>query len=118
MRNLLKVAKVDAVLDTSLEQRRAPRHVVQAGVTFEGEGQAGNGRTSNVSSWGCAVESQTHLTPGTYVGVILNLPNETAPVEVELAAVRWTASRRFGVEFLSVSRVSRRRLDHFLGAQR
>jgi len=117
MKNLLRTSRADTAVDTSIEQRRAPRHMVQAGITFEGEGHSGKGRIYNMSTWGCAVESPTNLTLGTYVGVTLNLPNEPAPVEVELAAVRWTTPRRFGVEFLSVSRASRRRLDQFLGVQ-
>ena len=100
--------------DASLDLRRGPRFELRGSVTFEGEGHVGNGKVFNVSSWGCGVESVTDVVPGVYVGVSLSLPDQAAPLEIELAAVRWTARRRFGVEFLSVSQPSRKRLEQFL----
>jgi hypothetical protein len=67
-----------------------------------------------MSSWGCGVESLTDVRPGTYVGVSLALPDQLDPVEIELAAVRWSTPKRFGMEFLSISQPSRQRLDRFL----
>ncbi|WP_447980315.1 PilZ domain-containing protein [Candidatus Nitrospira bockiana] len=113
MRNTTRVMKQDL----SSEQRRGPRFVCEAPITFEGEGRSGKGTTYNVSAWGCAVESPVDVLPGMYVGVNLLLPDHAKPVLVELAAVRWTAPRKFGVEFLSLSRTSRRRLEHFLESQ-
>lgn len=98
----------------SLDLRRAPRVQSRGSVTFEGEGHVGSGRIFNVSSWGCGVESITDVAPGTYVGVSLSLPDQLNPLEIELAAVRWSARRRFGVEFLSISQPSRKRLEEFL----
>ncbi len=100
--------------DASLDLRRAPRFESRGSVTFEGEGHVGNGKIFNVSSWGCGVESITNVIPGAYVGVSLSLPNQLNPVEIELAAVRWSGRRRFGVEFLSISQPSRKRLEEFL----
>jgi PilZ domain. len=100
--------------NASLDLRRGPRVESRGSVTFEGEGHAGSGKIFNVSSWGCGVESITDVIPGIYVGVSLSLPNQLNPVVVELAAVRWSARRRFGVEFLSISQPSRTRLEQFL----
>jgi hypothetical protein len=100
--------------DTSMDLRRGPRFELRGSVTFEGEGHVGSGKIFNVSSWGCGVESMTNVIPGMYVGVSLSLPNQPTPVEIELAAVRWSARRRFGVEFLSISQPSRKRLEQFL----
>ena len=100
--------------NASLDLRRSPRFESRGSVTFEGEGHAGSGKIFNVSSWGCGVESITDVIPGIYVGVRLSLPDQANPVEIELAAVRWSARRRFGVEFLSVSQPSRRTLEQFL----
>lgn len=98
----------------SLDLRRSPRFESRGSVTFEGEGHAGSGKIFNVSSWGCGVESVADVIPGIYVGVSLSLPDQSNPVEIELAAVRWSARKRFGVEFLSISQPSRSRLDQFL----
>jgi len=100
--------------NASLDLRRSPRFESRGSVTFEGEGHAGSGKIFNVSSWGCGVESIADVIPGIYVGVSLSLPDEQSAVEIELAAVRWSARRRFGVEFLSVSQPSRTRLEQFL----
>jgi hypothetical protein len=100
--------------DASLDLRRGPRFESRGSVTFEGEGHVGSGKIFNVSSWGCGVESITNVIPGIYVGVSLSLPDQLNPVEIELAAVRWSARRRFGVEFLSISQPSRTRLEQFL----
>ncbi len=100
--------------DTSMDLSRGPRFELRGSVTFEGEGHVGSGKIFNVSSWGCGVESMTNVIPGMYVGVSLSLPNQPTPVEIELAAVRWSARRRFGVEFLSISQPSRKRLEQFL----
>lgn len=100
--------------DASLDFRRGPRIESRGSVTFEGEGRVGSGKIFNVSSWGCGVESITDVIPGIYVGVSLSLPDQLDPVEIELAAVRWSARRRFGVEFLSISQPSRIRLEQFL----
>ena len=101
-------------LNDSLDLRRGPRVEARGSVTFEGEGHVGKGKLFNVSSWGCGVESITDVIPGAYVGVSLSLPDQLSPVEIELAAVRWSARRRFGVEFLSISQPSRTRLEQFL----
>lgn len=98
----------------ALDLRRAPRVQSRGSVTFEGEGHVGSGKIFNVSSWGCGVESITDVTPGTYVGVRLSLPDQMNPLEIELAAVRWSARRRFGVEFLSISQPTRKRLEEYL----
>jgi hypothetical protein len=100
--------------DASLDLRRGPRFEARGSVTFEGEGHVGSGKIFNVSSWGCGVESITDVIPGIYVGVRLSLPDQLNPVEIELAAVRWSVRRRFGVEFLSISPPSRTRLEQFL----
>ena len=100
--------------NASLDLRRGPRVEARGSVTFEGEGHVGNGKVFNVSSWGCGVESITDVIPGTYVGVSLSLPNQLNPVEIELAAVRWSARRRFGMELLSISQPSRTRLEQYL----
>lgn len=99
---------------SSLDLRRCPRVALRGSVTFEGEGHTGTGKIFNVSTWGCGVESAAAVAPGTYVGVSLSLPNQVTPVDIELAAVRWSGRRRFGIEFLSISQPSRERLEQFL----
>ena len=103
--------------DDAGEQRRGQRVPVYVPVMFEGEGRTGQGSTVNVSTWGCAVESQVPMPPGLYVGVSFSLPDHRAPLQVELAAVRWSRRNLFGMEFLSISKENRNRLEEFLSAR-
>ena len=99
------------------EQRRGQRVPVYVPVTFEGEGRTGQGSTVNVSTWGCAVDSQVPMPAGLYVGVSFSLPDHRAPLQVELAAVRWSRRNQFGMEFLSISKENRNRLEAFLSTR-
>ena len=99
------------------EQRRGERIPVYVPVLFEGEGRTGQGSTVNVSTWGCAVDSQVPMPAGLYIGVSFSLPDHRAPLQVELAAVRWSRRNQFGMEFLSISKENRSRLQEFLAAR-
>ena len=99
------------------EQRRGQRVPVYVPVMFEGEGRTGQGSTFNVSRWGCAVDSQVPMPAGLYVGVSFSLPDHRVPLQVELAAVRWSRRNQFGMEFLSISKEDRSRLEEFLAAR-
>ena len=57
-----------------MDLRRRPCVELRGSVTFEGEGHTGSGRMFNVSTWGCGVESNATVVPGTYVGVVFRSP--------------------------------------------
>jgi hypothetical protein len=113
----MKPIKKLAKMDEGGEQRRGERIPVHVPVMFEGEGCTGQGSTFNVSTWGCAVESRIPMPAGLYVGVSFSLPDRRPPLEVELAAVRWSRSNQFGMEFLSITPENRNRLEEFLAAR-
>ncbi|HEX3204479.1 MAG TPA: PilZ domain-containing protein [Nitrospiraceae bacterium] len=113
----MKLIKKSVRMDDGGEQRRGHRIPVYVPVLFEGEGRTGQGSTFNVSTWGCAVESHVPMPTGLYVGVSFSLPDHRAPLQVELAAVRWSRRNQFGMEFLSISKENRNRLEEFLAAK-
>lgn len=71
-------------------------------VMFAGETYVGEGTVLNVSVPGCAIQSRKRVQPGSYLEMRLLVPDNTSPLRVGLAKVRWCAERRFGVEFIQM----------------
>ncbi|MER3484831.1 MAG: hypothetical protein C4345_01460 [Chloroflexota bacterium] len=65
--------------EMAMELRKCPRYIIQFPVSFSGEESAGAGTAYNLSTGGCAVESELHM----------YLPDYDPPIAVDLAAVRW-----------------------------
>lgn len=90
--------------------KRQPRKLVRVRVDFssdsEEEAFTGHGYTEELNTTGCQIETSTMLPPGRYLTVRLYRPNAAAPIQVELARVRWANGRKFGVEFIRMNRAS------------
>ena len=54
------------------------------------------------------------MCPREYVQLRLFLPDDQAPLQVPLAAVRWVQGLRVGLEFIRTPKREQRRLDHFV----
>jgi hypothetical protein len=54
------------------------------------------------------------ISPGEYVQLRIFLPDDQAPLQVPLAAVRWVAGVRAGLEFIRTPESEQRRLDDFV----
>ena len=74
------------------------------------------GLVYNLSIEGCKITSETRVAPGTYMMLRLYLPAPHAPVEIRLAAVRWTQDRDFGVTFLHMPSEEFQRLNGYLAS--
>jgi hypothetical protein len=94
--------------------RKAPRFAIQLPVVFKTESVEATGMVLNLSSGGCAVASSTHLAQGTYPQLQIEMVEGEEPIHVELAAVRWAAGDRFGVEFIRIRPEQVDRLTKFL----
>ncbi len=84
----------------SLRQRSKPRVGVKFPVQFLGDAMVGRGALVNLSGPGCAVESKTVLTPGSYVSLQIKIPKHRKPLIVAVAQVRWAKDDQFGLEFI------------------
>ena len=61
----------------------------------------GEGFLRDLSHYGCRMESDTSLQPGTELELCFFYGSrEAVPIRVELATVRWAKGREFGVKFL------------------
>ena len=74
----------------------------------------GEGMLLNLSLQGCWIKGAPPFPCGTRLRLELWLLEQSQPVKVELAAVRWVKDDQFGVSFLNVSPDARARLKQVL----
>jgi hypothetical protein len=68
----------------------------------------------NLSLPGCLLESTEQISSADYMRLRLFMPDVQAPLEVDLAAVRWVDGSRVGLEFIRTSENAQRRLKRFV----
>jgi len=71
---------------------------------------AGAGRVTNISSAGCLVRGRLDVQAGNQICLRLRFKDEQECLDVESAVVRWTDGTSHGLEFRSLSPLSKRRL--------
>jgi len=74
----------------------------------------GTGTILNISRQGCAIVSDSVAETQAYLQLQVQLLEEEEPVQVDLAAVRWSSARRFGVEFIKMQHDVGERLRKFV----
>jgi hypothetical protein len=101
-----------------VEARKCTRYAVQLPVSFNGDQLAreGEGTILNLSADGCAITSTTVAGTAAYLQLTMQLRERDEPVHVDLAAVRWSTTARFGVEFIKVRPEEGERLKRFVKA--
>jgi PilZ domain len=99
-----------------MEARKHARFAVQLPVSFNGDRISGEGEGTilNLSADGCAITSATVAATAAYLQLTMQLREREEPVHVDLAAVRWSAPARFGVEFIKVRPEEVERLRRFV----
>jgi len=100
------------------ERRQFPRFWVQFPMSLLQDGvKVGKGTVDDLSAGGCAVDSQVNVRTGDYLALQLTLPDQqapTTPLAVDVAAVRWTGQRKFGLEFISMPSGDQARLRQYV----
>ena len=97
-----------------MQARKHVRFAVQRPVSFRGDFVAGTGTILNMSRQGCAIVSDTAAEAQAYLQLQIRLLEEEAPVQVDLAAVRWSNAQRFGVEFIKMQQDVGERIRQFV----
>ncbi|MCW5799772.1 MAG: PilZ domain-containing protein [Nitrospira sp.] len=97
-----------------MQNRYSQRVPTDCSVMFAGDDCVGEGRILDISLPGCLLESPKKLTAGEYLQLRLFLPDHQAPLHVALAAVRWVAGSKLGIEFIRTSEDEQRRLEQFV----
>jgi c-di-GMP-binding flagellar brake protein YcgR len=97
-----------------MKGRKHTRFAVQLPVSFSGDQISDAGTILNLSAEGCAITSETVAGVAVYLQMTMQLREREEPVQVDLAAVRWVAARRFGVEFIKIRPEEAERLKQFV----
>ncbi|MGQ0695691.1 MAG: PilZ domain-containing protein [Nitrospiraceae bacterium] len=84
------------------ERRVQPRFTTQFRSTFSGRNEEGQGRTLDVSSRGCKIESDMKVTQGATFECRLHIPGLDWPLRIDEAMVRWVQGNTFGIEFTHI----------------
>lgn len=74
----------------------------------------GEGTITNISTSGCRAESDINMAEGLDVELAIYLPDQSPPVKVERASVRWVSGRAFGLSFILFFPSERARLRAFI----
>ena len=99
-----------------IECREYPRIPVDMQVFFSSTNKTDmcKGTIFDLSARGCAVTSMSSIQRGSAVRLLIKATDLESPITIESAAVRWSESGEFGVEFLGLSEIDQRRLHRLL----
>ena len=98
-----------------MEGRKHTRFAVQLPVSFRGDQLSHGGTILNLSAEGCAIMSESvAVVAAVYLQLTMQLREREEPVQVDLAAVRWSSATRFGVEFIKIRPEEGERLKKFV----
>ena len=96
------------------ESRKVLRFAVQLPCLFGEKDKKEAGTVLNLSAQGCAMTAEKIPALSAYLSLQVDFVNGTAPLDVELAGVRWASGRRCGLEFIRISPEMLGRLRSFV----
>ena len=100
--------------DQERKIRKARRVELRCALGFASGEIEGDATITNISTSGCRAESDINMAEGLDVQVIIQLPNQSSPVKVERAAVRWVSGNAFGLNFILFFPSEQSRLRTFI----
>lgn len=93
-------ASVSSAKRTSAEERRVqPRFTAQFRGSFSGTRGESQGRTLDISSGGCKIESDMTVVAGDVFECRLHIPGLDWPLRIDEVTVRWVEGRTCGIAF-------------------
>ncbi|MDH4237756.1 MAG: PilZ domain-containing protein [Nitrospira sp.] len=98
-----EAAQQDLPKSSSHERRVQPRFTTQFRSTFSGQNREGRGRTLDMSSGGCKIESDMKVVQGATFECRLHVPGLDWPLRIDEATVRWVEGNTFGLAFTRIS---------------
>jgi hypothetical protein len=95
--------------------RKARRVELRCTLGFTSSDIQGEGTVTNISTAGCRAESDINLAEGLEFHVLIHLSDQSLPIKIERATVRWVSGNGFGLSFILMLPSERARLREFLG---
>ena len=102
------------VQQTKPYQRNLYRLIVTCPVMYCATSTVGEGKISNLSAVGCAIETDQPLLAGQNVALRLMFPDQVESLPIDEAHVRWVHGNLAGIEFIEVERTANLRLHEFV----
>ncbi|MFQ5992065.1 MAG: PilZ domain-containing protein [Nitrospiraceae bacterium] len=97
-----------------MDLRLFPRFLIKCPIAFIVNSHRAQGSLVNLSMSGCGAESSDQVQARQHLALLLHLPDNEPPMEVDLATVRWSQGQQFGLEFMYVRPEERDRLRQFI----
>jgi len=85
-----------------MEKRQQPRFTSQFRSTFSGGQREGQGRTMDLSTGGCKIETNLPVVVGASLECRIYIPELDWPLRIDEAQVRWVKAKTFGVQFTKI----------------
>jgi hypothetical protein len=85
-----------------MERRQQPRFTAQFRSTFSGGQREGQGRTPDLSTGGCKIETDLPVVVGASFECRIYVPGLDWPLRIDEAQVRWVRARTFGIQFTKI----------------
>jgi hypothetical protein len=85
-----------------MEKRQQPRFTAQFRSTISGGQREGQGRTLDLSTGGCKIETDFSVVVGASFECRIYIPGLDWPLRIDEAQVRWVEAKTFGIQFTKV----------------
>jgi hypothetical protein len=85
-----------------MEKRQQPRFTSQFRSTMSGGQREGQGRTLDLSSGGCKIETDLPVVVGASFEFRIYVPGLDWPLRIDEAQVRWVKANTFGIQFMKI----------------
>ena len=85
-----------------MEKRQQPRFTSQFRSTISGGQREGQGRTLDLSTGGCKIETDLPVDVGATFECRIYVPGLDWPLRIDEAQVRWVKARTFGIQFTKI----------------
>ena len=85
-----------------MEKRQQPRFTSQFRSTFSGGQREGQGRTLDLSTGGCKIETDLPVVVGSAFECRIYVPGLDWPLRIDEAQVRWVKTNTFGIQFMKI----------------
>jgi len=86
-------------------------------VVFSGDDAVGKGLVMRLSTAGGIIKTQQAVNLGDYLELRVKLPDQSPPLAISLAKVRWIEGESAGLEFILVREEDQNRLRRFIDLQ-
>jgi len=85
-----------------MEKRQQPRFTSQFRSIISGGQQEGQGRTRDLSTGGCMIETDYPVVEGASYECRIYVPGLDWPLRIDEAQVRWVKANTFGIQFMKI----------------